>query len=246
MYLLYLDDAGSTGNAAEEYLVLGGIAIFEAQVHWLTSELDTLAERISPHNPVDVEFHASEIFSRRTHPWKSMTRDEAKGVLKAVLKIVSDAYDSLALFACAIHKDSCKGQDPMMVAFEDLCSRFDRFLMRHSAEGEKHRGLIILDESAHETSLQTMAKNFRKLGTKWGAIKHLADVPLFVDSRMSRPIQAADHVAYATFRRYNAGDCSYFDLIAHRFDQRDGKVHGLCHKHPGGDCMCPACLTRRF
>jgi hypothetical protein len=32
MYLLYLDDAGSAGNATEEYFVLGGVCVYEAQV----------------------------------------------------------------------------------------------------------------------------------------------------------------------------------------------------------------------
>lgn len=245
MHLLYLDDAGSVANRNEEYLVLGGLSLFEAQAHWLTQQLDRLAESIDPDQPLSVEFHASEIFSRRTRPWKGMTADEARGVLKAVLRIVRQAYSTATIFACAVHKPSCTDRDPMELAFEDLCSRFDRYLSRLESSGDRQRGLIILDESAHETSLQRMATNFRVLGTQWGAIRHLADVPLFVDSKMSRPIQVADHIAYATFRRYNAGDSSYFDIIAHRFDIYNGIVHGLAHKSPDPDCMCPACLSRR-
>ncbi|GAG28924.1 unnamed protein product, partial [marine sediment metagenome] len=33
MHLLYLDDSGSTGNPNEEYLVLGGVSVYEAQPH---------------------------------------------------------------------------------------------------------------------------------------------------------------------------------------------------------------------
>jgi hypothetical protein len=36
MYLFYLDAAGSAANANEEYLVLGGVSIYEAQAHWFT------------------------------------------------------------------------------------------------------------------------------------------------------------------------------------------------------------------
>lgn len=61
MHLLYLDDSGSTSNAAEDYLVLGGIAIFESQAAWITHKLDELAEDINPGNPHDVEFHASDL-----------------------------------------------------------------------------------------------------------------------------------------------------------------------------------------
>ena len=60
MHLLYLDDAGSASNPNEDYLVLGGIAVFESRLYWLTKALDDLADTLSP-NPHDVEFHASEI-----------------------------------------------------------------------------------------------------------------------------------------------------------------------------------------
>jgi hypothetical protein len=55
--------------------------------------------------------------------------------------------------------------------------------------------LVILDESAHETTLQAMARDFRTLGTEWGVIRNLADTPLFLDSRASRVVQLADHVS---------------------------------------------------
>ena len=67
MCLLYLDDAGSPGNPAEEYFVLGGVCVFEAQVDWFSRELDKLATP-SDQNPEDVEFHASTdlLAARRT------------------------------------------------------------------------------------------------------------------------------------------------------------------------------------
>ena len=69
MHLLYLDDAGSVGNANEQYLVLGGVSVFEAQSHWITQQLDTLAQNLKPADPHSVEFHASEIYARRSQPW---------------------------------------------------------------------------------------------------------------------------------------------------------------------------------
>ena len=72
MYRLYLGDAGSPGNAAEEYC-FGKICGFEAQVESFSGEIDKLAA------PEDVEFHASTVFSRREYPWKdsvSMRRGE--------------------------------------------------------------------------------------------------------------------------------------------------------------------------
>ncbi len=247
MHLLYLDDSGSTANQNEAYLVLGGVSIYEAQADWVIQEMDKLAQSVDPINPHQIEFHAAEIFSRRKAPWNSMSREEAQGIIKAVLQVLANSFDSARAFACAIHKQSFPGADSMELAFEDLCSRFDRYLSRLRASGDRQRGLLILDESTHETTLQNMARDFRRLGTRWGVIRNLADIPFFVNSRASRIVQLADHVAYATFRRFNAGDTQYFDLIAHKFDAADGIVHGLSHKqtiNPG--CMCPACMSRRF
>ncbi|HZM04706.1 MAG TPA: hypothetical protein VFC44_17000 [Candidatus Saccharimonadales bacterium] len=95
-------------------------------------------------NPNDIEFHASEIFSRRTAPWNKMTKAEAQGVLKAVLGVLASSYDSAKAFACAVHKPSYPNRDPMQLAFEDLCSRFDRYLSRLHALGDRQRGMIVL------------------------------------------------------------------------------------------------------
>lgn len=248
MHLLYLDDAGSLKNADEEYIVLGGVSVFEIQAYHLSQELENLAETIDPVNPQSVEFHASEIFARRRSPWDKLSKEEAKGVIKAVLNILARASASTYAFACAIHKQSYQvNTDHLSYAFEDLCKRYDMYLSRMNYDGERQRGLLILDESSHETVLQNLAINFRKIGTQWGGIKYLADIPFFVNSKASRIIQLADHIAYAVYRRYNAGDTSYFDIIAHKFYSVGGILHGLAHKQKKTyNCMCPACISRKF
>ncbi len=55
MRLLYLDDAGSAANSNEEYFVLAGVSVFEAQTNWFTQELDRLAQSIDAANPSQVE-----------------------------------------------------------------------------------------------------------------------------------------------------------------------------------------------
>ena len=175
-----------------------------------------------------------------------MTRPEAQGVILGVLDVLRRSYQSAAAFACAIHKPSYPNHDPVELAFEDLCSRFDMYLNRLRGTGDRQRGILILDESAHETTLQKMAREFRTLGTRWGVIRNMAETPLFVNSGASRLVQLADHVAYAVFRRYNASDAKYLDVIASKFDSVDGVIHGLAHKQAGNpECMCIACLSRR-
>lgn len=247
MHLLYLDDSGSIHNANEDYIVLGGLSVSEHQCHYLTNELERIAQSIDPANFNDIEFHASEIFARRHSPWDKLTRTEAQGIIKAVLKVVTDAHDSAKAFACAIHKASYPGQNSMNMAFEDMCKRFDNYLKGLYAMGDRQKGLLILDDSAHQTTLQQLARNFRQSGTQWGSVRNLADTPFFVNSKSSRIIQIADHIAYAAFRRYNHSDTQYFDIIAPRFHSVEQVVHGLAHKQKiNMTCMCPACHSRRF
>ena len=87
---------------------------------------------------------------------------------------------------------------------------------------------------------------FRTLGTRWKVIRNIPEVPLFVDSHASRAVQLADHIAYAVYRRYEAKDTSFLDVIASRFDEEGGVIHGLAHKQTiDPDCRCLACATRR-
>jgi hypothetical protein len=247
MYLLYLDDSGSPQNKSESYFVLGGVAVFERQVHWLIREIEKLAATINPSNPEAIEFHASEIFPGRRPPWNGMTKEQRRNVLKDLLNILARSHESTRAFACAVHKQSFPGTDPIEMAFEQLCSRFDLLLKRLHKQGDTQRGLIILDRSSNETSLQRLSCDFQTLGTRWGTVNNLPEVPLFVDSKASRIIQLSDHIAYSVFRRYEAQDTSYFDIIASKFDSEGGRLHGLVHKQNNSpNCMCPACLSRKL
>jgi len=248
MYLLYLDDSGSAPNPTESHLVLGGVSIFERQVHWVSQKLDRIAERIHPENPRAVEFHASEIFSGREPPWKGLNKTDRRQVIKDVLGVLAHAHESTSAFACAVHKASFLGRDPMEIAFEELCNRFELQLRRfYYVDKNRQCGLIILDESSYETSLQRLAQQFRIHGTHWRVLRNIVDVPLFVDSQASRLVQLADHVAHAVFRRYEAQDTSYLDLILGRFDSEGGHIHGLVHKQNyDANCPYPACMSRRL
>jgi hypothetical protein len=249
MFLLYLDDSGSPSNSSEDHFVLGGICVPENSVYWLTNTLDTLARTADSADPDSVEFHASAIFGGREHPWNlGAFRDKCNRtkMIKNVLLTLKDANQDIVAFACAVHKSSYPGMDPVKLAFEDLTSRFDMYLSRvFRRDSIDQKGIIILDESAHETSLQKEAIKFRQSGTRWRRLNNICEVPFFVDSKASRIIQLADHIAYAVFRRYDAGDLSYFNCLEGRFDSENGIIHGLCHKQLNNqNCTCPACLTR--
>jgi hypothetical protein len=89
---------------------------------------------------------------------------------------------------------------------------------------------MIFDKSTYEATLQGLATNFRTIGHKWGTLRNLSEVPLFLDSKASRLIQLADLVAYAVFRKYERDDEQFFSIIENRFDSVGGDKHGLCER----------------
>jgi hypothetical protein len=248
MFLLYLDDSGSTNNSNEPYLVLGGVCVSEHQVNDLTDAMERLASKYDGADPDSVEFHASAIYSGKHKPWNAMTRKEDKRqVLKEVLGVFNAAAPPACALGCAVHKASFPGQDPMELAFSELCGWFDGFLKtRHQNTGTDEKGIIFLDESTYETSLRRIARDFRRSGLTTDNGRYIVDGPHFVRSNTTRCVQIADHVAYSVFRYFHALDSNYLNVVLNRF-QSDGRVmEGL--RHLSADkaaCTCPACLTIR-
>lgn len=225
MYLLYLDDAGSVGNASDKHIVLAGIALFERQIHFLEKDLNEAAAAIAPGHPL--EFHASHMLAGKGY-WRSMPKLVRRQHLAAGLASANRLQGKWALFGAVVEKAAVFPDDPLEFAFEQLCSRFDQFLARLHFNGNTQRGLLILDKSTMETRLQQLARDFRLNGHRWGQLRNLVDVPFFVDSRATRAIQYADMVAYALWRSHEKGDSEFFNIIEPAFDAHAGVRHGLC------------------
>jgi hypothetical protein len=47
---------------------------------------------------------------------------------------------------------------------------------------------------------------------------------------VSRMVQLADFVAWATYRRYESGNTLFFDQIFSRFDAEGSRIHGPHHR----------------
>jgi hypothetical protein len=250
MHILYLDDSGSVANANERYFVLGGIAVFERGIHHLIQQIDAYIDSLSLGDQAQIELHATDIYGGRKRPWSDFkVRADREAILYSILDIVAQRHQSFRLFAVAIDKRQVDARDPLELAFEEICNRFNLFLQRnHDRRGDHQKGLIVMDNTKHEVPLQNLARNFRLNGAKWGNFRYLSEVPFFVDSRATRMIQIADLVAWATWRRYEHEDGRFFDKVVHRFDAEGGVIHGLLHRRGlaiGQQCYCPACMSRR-
>lgn len=249
MHLLYLDDSGSVKNAADKHIILAGLSVFERVPYWLSKSLDVIAGRVWPEDPNAIEFRGADIFSGKKH-WRGVGKDDRLKAYEDALRVLANST-RVTLFGAVIHKAAVSPEDPMEFAFEQTANRFDRMLGRlHRANRDpdkQQRGLIILDESTYETSLQSLATEFRAVGHRWGNLRYLAEVPLFVNSKATRMIQYADLVAYALRRYHENGDSKYIDIIRGRFDSEGGIVHGHTHRTPTGqNCNCFSCRQRTF
>ena len=246
MYILYVDESGSIWNPTERHFVLAGIAVFERQIYHLISEADRFVSALGTGMVHDVELHASVMAKGGKAPWKGMTRPVRLTLIEKALDILVGAHRSVRAFAVVVDKRARAPHDPIEYAFEEICNRFNLFLSRKwQREREKHRGLIVMDESRYEGTLQGLARDFREEGTRWGALRNLAEVPLFADSQASRLIQLADLLAWAVWRRYEHADTRFFDRLVSRFDAEGGVIHGLVHDRLlTEECHCPACMSR--
>jgi hypothetical protein len=243
MHLLYLDDSGSMGNPQDKHIILAGVAVFERLPYWFSQHLDVFARQLRPQDYNELEFRGVDMFAGRKG-WRKIDKSSRLATYENVLRILGTSHQ-LRLFGAAIHKATISPEDPMEYAFEQLISRFDQFLGRLHKTGDTQRGIIILDKSSYETSLQSLAREFRKDGHRWGHLHNISETPLFVDSRATRMIQWADLIAYALRQYYEHGTAKYFDQISHLFDREGGVIHGLLHRVDlRHGCNCLICRQK--
>lgn len=249
MHILYVDDSGHVENSNERYFILGGLAVFERGIYHLIKSVDDCVEGFGLGANEDIELHGSPMYSGRDAVWRTVReRPRREQMIKDALGCLQNNASS-RLFAVAVDKEAVAPEDPVSLAFEELCNRFNLFLQRnYHRTNEAHRGLIVMDDTKHEQPLQALARHFRVNGGRWGRYRNLAEVPFFVDSRASRLVQLADLVAYATWRKYEHQDGRFFDALVPKFDEDGGVIHGLVHRRnvSTGECYCPGCHSRRW
>jgi len=247
VYLLYLDESGNEADAADQHFVLGGLAIFERQTFFLTEACEEVQRKYFPDSP-PVDFHANKIRAGKGF-WHQIEAATRAAVLSELLGVIRDARppEGLALFAAVVEKsDQRWGETAVEYATEEICRGFDMFLKRRYFQGDPQRGLLIFSEGKLQKRVKVWVRNFRQLGTRWGTISNLSDIPYFASAHENRLLQLADMVAHATFLLYERRDPSLIRVILHRFDQDQGVLHGLVHSRTreGSPCDCPACASR--
>ena len=90
MYVLYLDESGTHGEAS--YFVLAGLAVFEREIHWFSQDLEALQTDYFPEETTPIFFHASKLRTREGEkvepPWDKLTREQKITVKNRVYEVI--------------------------------------------------------------------------------------------------------------------------------------------------------------
>jgi len=247
MYLLYLDESGNENDAKDRHFILAGAAVSETKPYFVARDIEAVQTKHFPGLP-PVVFHATDIRSG-TGFWRKVEKEKREAVLRDITHaIAAQAAPGMVLFGAVIEKsDRLWGEKAVEYATEQICKRFDIFLMRKfQEENDPQRGLLIFSEGRFHTRARVWVQGFRALGTQWGGLNNFADIPYFASMRETRLLQVADFVAHALFLLYERRDPTLIRSFLRRFQQKDGILHGLVHYHErrAAACDCPACASR--
>jgi len=227
MHLLYIDESGHTADSSQKHFILAGISVHEKTTHWLEKDLNSIASRFSS-NYDEIELHGSPMLSGRGF-WRSVPKLDRINAIKESLELIKKYYGKkVRLFAAVMDKSKIEEGDISSLAFEQIASRFDYFLIRiHNRHEDDQRGIMVFDESSTENTIQSLSRRFKHDGHKWGNLKKFAEVPVFMNSKSSRLIQLADLIAFSIFRKFERDDEQFFEVIQNCFDYEGGIKHGL-------------------
>jgi len=248
MYFLYLDESGSpNGWQTQNHFVLGGVAIHEGQVAGLANKLDEIQTSYLGDLKVSIEFHAGDMKTGNKR-WHDISKEIREKMMAEVYEVIANAqFPHLIAFASALHISKAVDSEPenLRTTFQDVCLKFNHFLVKTHKSGKPNKGLLIIDD-AHKKHYQNLISAFRREGVKGTPIYNIVDIPYFSASQETRMLQLADFCVYAVYRYYEKGDSTYLDTILPQFDRRD-KLHvdGLRHVTKTLACACMACASRR-
>jgi hypothetical protein len=119
MYILYLDESGTTSEAS--YFVLAGLALFEREIYWFNQDLDDIQQQYFPGTNEPIMFHATKLRVKADQnleaPWNTLTEEKRKELKDKIYGTIKNRKGTL--FACAIEKkiSSNKERRPLRTGF---------------------------------------------------------------------------------------------------------------------------------
>ena len=233
MYLFYLDESGDPASwDSNDNFILAGVAIHEGQVRRLSEKLNSIQKKYFPSIQIPIEMHAHHIHSGKGR-FRSVPKEKRIEILKSAYDVIArSGFPNLIAFVSGIHVSSVRNPPQALKdCLEDICTSFNRFLIRQYKAGYTDKGLLIIDCSGRDKRIRELMTEFECQGTRHGYLGNIMDVPYFADSGHTRMLQLADLLAFAAGRYFNSRDDTYLNIILNRIDRPSpkGKLIGLRH-----------------
>ena len=191
-------------------------------------------------------YHKTKKIYKKTDPYIHLTHDERKALVIKFSKIIGNWRYARLFAECVdkIHFDPTRTKQSVEEqAFEQVVSRFEHYLQNISTPRKRLMGMLIHDNnetlSARLTNLMIL---FHRKGTFWTRIKNIIETPLFVDSRLTSMVQAADLCSYALRRYFENNEDYLFKNIFKIADRKDNRVVGVRH-FSTDECDCEICTS---
>ena len=191
MYLMYLDESGSTGldldNKSQPFFVLAGISITDDKWHEVNDFFEQEKIKIYPEF-ANLEIHTNELFN--SNPKSPFYKNPWKDNLNIVEKL-GDLISSLdiKLSYTLVHKKDYKKHfgnniivDPYLYSFAVIYKNFDGYLQKNNSYG-----IIFCDELKNmETSLEILYPKLKSEN------KNIIEKTFYLNSKKNNFIQIAD------------------------------------------------------
>lgn len=228
MYFIYIDESGEKNPSAklkrEEPFVLTALALHEYQWKRFEQEINEhklrLIRQINKRECTNLELADAEVHSsdlriranKNKHPFlKYLSDQEIYDLVKLYYSQLSKRH--FTIFAVITDKtklnDFMDHEKLLKKAYELLLERGERFI---ADEQKKHNAIFVLDNTSKQINRSIAMKHsyFLRSGTTSGLkLKHVVEIPFFVESYLSNGVQLADLTAYNIFRAFKDKDVNY-------------------------------------
>ncbi len=185
---------------------------------------------------------------QKTDDYTHLNLNERRSLILEIAECVSN-WGFARLFAECIDKIHF---DPTIApktideqAFEQIVSRFEKFIQIYNSSNPRSYGLLIHDNNETVAKKHTLQmRKYQNSGTLWTSIENIIETPLFVDSQLTSLIQIADLCSYSIRRYLENGETDLFDFVFRRADRKGVVTVGVRHFAPS-NCPCKICSAHR-
>lgn len=185
---------------------------------------------------------------RHTETYIHLTKQERVSLVGEVASLVA-GWQFCRLFAECIdkvHFDPTRTSRTVEEqAFEQIVSRFHRYLTNTETAAQRNYGLLVHDNNQSVAKKHTdLMRHFHSQGTLWTTVTRIIETPMFVDSKLTRMVQIADLCAVALRLYVEKNQTDLFRPIFARADRVLQTVVGVRH-FSSRNCVCDICTTHR-